>query len=137
MKSYKQKTIQACLDLVYDYEHPHSKKGEFFYMGTCPLCKMYYYENEFECIGCILAEPNGSCGCCKFASYKKASRAYTKVARERTSTGNNVNLSEEVLVTFKTRANFFRKIIPILEELPNRKFTPSGWTYFKELNREW
>ena len=117
MTNNQELTIEACKYLVSKYRNAESKMG-FFTSYTCPLCDIY--PRPKDCIGCPLASEHGRCGCVEFASYKRASaRPFSKE-------------------NFEARAQFFEKIIPILEKLPPERFTKKGWKYTGDIiPREW
>ena len=142
--TYKRKAIDACWRLVMKYENPVGEK--FFVSNSCPLCQIYYLNNKcimkkrkLWCQGCPLAREADDefpvvAGCTKFASYINAKEVMFS------NYGINICVSDSnnyPLEEFIDRANFFRKIIPILEKISPRRFTPSGWKYFKELDRNW
>jgi len=108
MTNKQERAIKACKKLVAKYRGAESKTG-FFSRYTCPLCKVYTDPNK--CYGCPLANQNGGSGCGDFATYKGAEE-------ERFSKKN-----------FEARAQFFERIIPILEGLPEERFTKEGWKY--------
>jgi len=64
-------------------------------------------------------------GCTYFSSYIDAMNAYNQW-REDNSEKNHLIMIEK----FQRRAKFFRDIIPLLEKLPEKKFTPGWWSYF-------
>ena len=118
--TYKQKAIKACEKLAHKYRNPTNEI--FFKTSHCPLCDIYFTKNQ-DCIGCPLNdELMYLFGCDQFNTYKKAEmNQYSSRKKE----------------SFENRAKLFDKIIPILKKIPAKRFTPSGWTYFKELNRKW
>ena len=130
----KREIISACYDLIQRYESPKGKM--LFFNRTCSLCHVVSGNIlTMMCRGCPLANKSGVVGCIGFATYKAASNSYRNVL-------SNVGLSKcypnnKPTKEFIARANFFRKIIPILEKIPAKRFTPSGWEYFVELDREW
>lgn len=127
--TYKERAIQACKNLAGKYMKP---QGKVFFKGeNCGFCDIYFDAFEFRyCKGCPFAKTSGKVGCIQFNTYKKAS-VYL---------GLNTYKYPKDLPTHKTfimAAKFLEKIIPILEKIPKERFTPSGWTYFNELNRDW
>lgn len=123
--TYKQRAIEACRQLAEKYQKPQGKV--FFDLDFCPLCDLYTTAGANICRGCPLADSDRTEGCLQFNSYDAAWDYYNEHKLE----------DIEPNLAFTARAEFFDKIIPILEKLPARKFTPSGWTYFSELDRDW
>lgn len=124
----KEQTIKACKELRKKYLNP---QGRFFMdSNDCALCKIYN-SVSFSCYGCPLStESFTNFGCTCFKTAKAVSRlASTK--------DDNPYKRKTPNKAFIARADFFKKIIPILRKIPARRFTPSGWTYFKELDRNW
>lgn len=133
MASNKDRTIQACRDLAEKYRNPNGKK--FFNIDHCSLCKIHEESSsDSECRGCPLANKEGEMECLAFTSYKKANKALKKRVGKYSIIYPN---GRKVAVAFLRRAEFFEKIIPILEKIPSKRFTKKDWTYFKELNRAW
>lgn len=139
--TYKEKTMRACKELIYKYEHPTGK--EFFSIPECPLCNMYYSRKgeDPRCIGCLLANKTAgrnaktfAHGCEEFSTYILARG---KLASMNVGFHDILYKSEMLKEEFSNRASFFKMIIPILEKIPAKRFTPSGWIYFKELDRKW
>jgi hypothetical protein len=127
-QTMKQQAIQACRDLEHRYRNPGW--CEFFLHRTCPLCKIFYLSREGEtCRGCPLAGRNPEnddekFGCTEFQTYKNAEKLYED--------------EEDYEVEFNARADFFVRIIPILEAMPEERFTLEGWKYTGDLiPREW
>lgn len=130
----KQRTIEACKQLADKYRKPKSEK--FFGSNSCSLCNIFYTTNDTDCISCPLATMGGRMGCIDFYTYRRASSVGTSrfnlICKPFLYPDNAVIIPE-----FLARAAFFDKIIPILQEIPARRFTRSGWTYFNELDRNW
>jgi len=124
----KEKTIEACKQLAKKYRNPEGY--QFFTPESCELCKLT--TTTGNCIGCPMSTRQGRYGCIEFESFNDADVS----SYERMGLGN-VYEEEEPTPEFIARAEFFDKIIPILEKIPARRFTPSGFTYFKELDRNW
>ena len=114
--TYKDRAIKACKELQDKYLNPKNKY--FFKHDYCSLCIIYYERWVNVCVGCPLANENKGIGCCFFDSYENVHTHYGWDGEER---------------ALKKRANFFKKIIPILKGIPAKKFTKRGWSYFKEL----
>lgn len=120
-KSYKVRAIEAAHKLIEKYEN--RPRGETLPMGfnSCPLCHIYGpMLTNSTCKGCPLANHNGNLGCKEFISYP-----------------NNWYTYNMKIKKYKQRIKFWKKVIPILESLPAKIFTPSGWRYFSELDRKW
>ena len=124
----KDRTILACWKLAEKYRKPQGEK--FFLPGSCPLCKIH---DRFTCKGCPLATETGKSGCWQFKSNIKAQAFLSKFD----SLLNLYPAKNKTSITFISRAEFFEKIIPILEKIPAKRFTKKGWTYFNELDRAW
>ena len=119
MKSYKQRTMDACRKMIDLYENPREDHLYFRSLG-CPFCKMYWNENN--CHGCFMANEWGDIGCFNFLSYYNAHAARFI---------NSNSLFDGITrAAFKLRAQFFREMLVELEQYPARQFTPSGWRYF-------
>lgn len=125
MKTYKERTIDACKELIDKYENPDRK--DFFLSCCCPLCQIYYYKKH-TCKGCFMSNFGGSMGCINFRSFKEASENLKII--------EDYYYTDESMKYLKKRAKFFRKIIPILKKIPAEQFTPSGWKYFN-INLNW
>lgn len=124
----KWRTWKACRKLAAKYREPEGKV--FFNYSECPLCQITVDAFCGDCRGCPLAYKNGTKGCGKFRTYRRAyARAYERYSF-------NLAFTPDV-VTFNARAAFFDKIIPILEKIPAKRFTKKGWRYFDELDRSW
>jgi len=113
MKSYKQRTLDAQLDLIRRY-----KKNDP--PGTCPFCEIY--DGGWSCRGCFMCRTNGyNSGCLDFESFVESKdmsyTCYTEKQR-------------------LTRANFHRKVRKILLKRPAKYFTPKGWKYLN-IPKEW
>lgn len=122
----KEQTIKACKELRKKYLNPKGKR--FFEMSHCPLCDIYTNEDK-DCVGCPFSDTYGSAGCLDFTTSDKLWRYLL----DKKSKSSKYRLNKY----FIARADFFKKIIPILRKIPAKRFTPSGWTYFKELDRNW
>ena len=131
----KSKTIEACEILIQKYESA-TLRTKLFSHDVCPLCDIHHYSVGVyaKCHGCPLADRDGWIGCLNFKSSRdlKDLIAFSDSDREDEVTD---------LIKFKeacqVRADFFKKIIPILEEIDEKRFTKEGWTYFEELDRSW
>jgi len=128
--SRKRLTIKACKKLSNKYRNPHGKY--FFTRDVCPLCKIHF-DKYYGCYGCPLADENGDIGCTEFKSFADAEEWLDLKSNNTYFFDPTWEIPEE----FIRRAEFFDKIIPILEKIPKERFTPQGWTYFKELSHEW
>lgn len=129
----KNRTIQACKDLAEKYRKPQGKR--FFNCADCALCRVHLRGSEKgACNGCPLGDDKDMFGCNYFESNKKARQVSEKYAPGKPLVYPN---SKKVSIKFIRRAEFFEKIIPILEKIPGSRFTNKGWKYFKELDRKW
>jgi len=126
----KDRAIQACRELAEKYRNPQGKR--FFSVDNCNLCDIHFVleksSEEKPCTGCPLSNEDQMGGCSEFESATKARKQLP---------GLHYPNSSKTDKTFIARAEFFDKIIPILEKIPAARFTKSGWTYFKELDRTW
>ena len=125
----KRKTISACRQLIKKYENVN-KNTSFFKHAECPLCDIHYIWLD-NCKGCPLANRNGTIGCPSF----KTSRRVLELTEGFISSRRVIN--DELKKACQARADFFKKIIPILENIKEERFTKEGWKYFNELNRNW
>ena len=137
-KTYKQRTIEACEILQYKYSHP--QRRTFFQIGFCSLCRIYnirlYNINSMPpCKGCFQSDKSGEYGCESYVTYMAAFKVLKMTTHGLTS--YMYPKDEPTYQEFINRANYFKKIIPILEKIPARRFTPIGWKYFKEISKEW
>ena len=124
----KEKTIKAFKELIERYMRPIGQS--FGHWDTCPLCEIFHVRRRKlsrsrkstikDCQGCPLADKNGEMGCINFESYPHvdADSKFTP-------------FSIKQLEALERRAKFFEKYLPIIEKMPARKFTISGWSYFK------
>jgi len=134
-KKKKQRTIRACRELARKYRDP---QGEYFFTyDDCLLCKIHFFRNFIDsknnCLGCPLANKDGKKGCIEFKSFNKAYKKFNEISSLSTFFYEDLKTPKE----FIKRAEFFEKIIPILERIPAERFTKKGWRYFDELNRNW
>jgi hypothetical protein len=130
-KSYKQRTLDACRELIEKYENFDDGK-KYFNIDHCPLCQIYYGKIvTHRCPGCILSNSVGQIvGCNRFKSNERAQDAYSKYQSD--------DIDPQQLTTaFQSRADFFKKIIPMLELEPEENFEPENKHYFDKLNRSW
>ena len=132
----KELTIKACKELAERYLLEKNIL-RWFSTDTCPLCTIHLvrellFDFSAICKGCPLASRDGSAGCVEFETYQKLFRLYPPA---------NVLNTYEKTQLFKeacqARARFYIKIIPILENISEERFTKEGWIYFKELKRSW
>ena len=127
MKTYKEKTIEACKELADKYRNPEGHT--FFSPEHCPMCQIYYLVGKKDCRGCFMADIDGDSGCVDFYSYKKAQDSVENFF------GSVFMFHSEPTYEFLIRANFFENIIAELKKIPEERFTPLGWKYFKEISR--
>ena len=115
MESYKERAICACKSC--------SEKGDGagWLRFDGPICCVYENNGRTTecCRGCPFADQECGPGCVDFSSYRLAMLS------------GDVNNAGELC------REFFAKVIPMLEKIPTKRFSPSGWKYFKELNRGW
>jgi len=130
-KSYKERTLDACRELIDKYENYDATKV-YFNVSTCPLCQIYYSKIvTHRCPGCILSNSVGQIvGCNRFKSNKRAQDVYSKYQH------SLINI-QRLKAAFQARADFFKKIIPMLELEPEENFEPENKHYFDKLNRSW
>jgi tryptophanyl-tRNA synthetase len=114
MKSFKQRTLDAQLDLIRRYKENDPP-------DRCPFCDIYKTENsDYDCKGCFMVSKEGYSGCAKFTS-------------------SIISVFMDFLYSRKerlARAKFHIKVRQILLKTPARYFTPTGWKYFNIPN-EW
>jgi hypothetical protein len=120
LRKYKAATVQAILEIIHRYRHPKEYVHLFFNSMFCPLCAIH--KNYNICRGCPLANVAGSVGCINFISFKLAVYHHTK---------------DDCNYYFNKRAEFFEKILPIVERRPFQYFTNMGWRYFAPIKRAW
>ena len=130
-KNNKEKTIEACRELIKRYELMEDKHG-WFASYSCPLCNIHQDVSDECCKGCPLANDFMRAGCLDFNSAKELLLQYDRW--QAGSCNYDYNLFAEAA---KNRAGFYRKIIPILKRIPKKRFTKEGGGYFKEINRSW
>jgi hypothetical protein len=137
-KSYKQRTLDACRELIEKYENYNAGK-KYFNTDHCPLCQIYYGKLvTHRCPGCILSNSVGQIvGCNRFKSNKRAQDAYENYYGDTTSLNPEYNPFQQLTAAFQARADFFKKIIPILELEPEENFEPENKHYFINLDRSW
>jgi hypothetical protein len=99
---------EICLDVAL--------KGEWIgNVRSCRLCKLYHDTRAWkECQGCFLADKKGNCGC----------DIIEDALDERPIEQGNKYLKKKGEEAYK-----------ILLRIPERRFTKSGWKYFKELDK--
>ena len=134
----KELTIQACKQISKKYREMKKIDG-WFIRDNCPLCKIHYktiwkrHRSDKRCTGCPLADMHADVGCLDFASAKELI-----IELNTWYDNDHKDLDYKHLVgAAKDRAEFYDKIIPILEQIPEERFTREGWTYFEELDRGW
>ena len=109
MNSYKQRILDAQLDLIRRYEKNDPPE-------ICPFCEIYFY----DCRGCFLTgQSSPDDGCVRFKSFLPAN-----------------HMSEYSRAQRLARAKFHCKVRKMLLKRPARYFTPSGWKYL-DIPREW
>lgn len=120
MKSYKQRTIDGCKELIKRYTENNPSY-------RCPFCNIYRVGNDRKgCVGCFMHKikifNNGHYGCTTFSSSITAAFMYNKTQKQRLR-----------------RAGFHKKCIPILQKIDAKYFTPTGWkeAAFKKIKRKW
>ena len=147
----KEKTIKACFKLREKYLWPNFEKDFYFKDVYCPLCRIYRISNiDTGCIGCFQRDPCGPsvCGGYQWDSFEKAENAYDsymdfllydKSFDPSGSVNQEKELLEDLRKAFIKRAEFFEKVITILQDIPEIYFDPEGWTQeaFEEIRNEW
>jgi hypothetical protein len=124
--THKEKTLKAWKELEEKYLNPSGRV--FFNARECPLCKIH--DVWSGCLSCPLTGVVRRVGgCLDFTTYKNAFVCHCQ--------GVYILKNGKPSKAFRDRAEFFRKTYPILEKIPAKRFTPTGWTYFKELDRNW
>ncbi len=121
--TYKERALTAWKKLAWKYRNP---EGQTFRENkSCPLCLVYFYLGIKRwrppnlanyCRGCPMGDKDGYMGCVDFKTYGGGPER-----------------------DYAARAKFFEKTLPMLEKVPARYFTPSGWRFsqFKFLDRSW
>jgi hypothetical protein len=113
MKSYKQRTLEAQLDLIRRYKENDPPKD------SCPFCKIYFFSNKWSrCKGCFLRLENYN-ACVETESFMNSQRMSLKSYEQRLA-----------------RAKFHEKMRKILLKRNAKYFTPRGWKYFP-INPKW
>ncbi|MBU2527707.1 MAG: hypothetical protein KKC03_14010 [Bacteroidetes bacterium] len=126
MKSYKQRTLDAQLDLIRRYEENDPPEH-------CSFCEIYpaaliaqchdgwgWIMEPGLCRGCFMKDrADSNSGCTRFDSY--ISSTYMRHADK-----------DQRLA----RAAFHRKVRKILLKRPAKYFTPKGWKYL-DIPKEW
>ena len=108
MKSYKQRTLEAQLDLIRRYKENDPP-------SVCPFCQIYFYPHTHttRCKGCFLRHKDHNY-CIETDSFMNSSCMSVTKESERLE-----------------RAKFHEKMRKILLKRNAKYFTPSGWKYFK------
>lgn len=129
----KHRTIKAIEKLIKKYKHPQGQS--FFSITSCPLCNIHGENAITTCRGCPLANYIGDEGCDDFNTFIKASAIYlTTVGPKYTKEKYEpFPLTLPTPQEFLERAKFFEKLLPLLEEVPSKYFTKTGWAYFDNL----
>ena len=121
MKSNKQKFLDAAELLIKMYSPGGSRwviRAFDRSDSDCPLCKITDRMKTADCTPCPLANKENFMGCLLFESYKDVMR-------------------RDGYKALTKRKEFWQKTIPILKNIPAKRFTKTGWKYFEELNRDW
>jgi hypothetical protein len=126
MKTYKQRALEACRKIRDRYRNPDDDK--YCTASKCTLCSIY--SDGFNCIGCPLSDNFGNSGCCDHDTYNDVLESLKLGSY---SLGSYYQNTPKCNAAFTKRAKYYDRIIPILEKIPERRFTPSGWRYFKEI----
>ena len=144
--TYKEKTIAACKELLKKYKRADIDKDTYGEFRTCPLCQIYRINDRtnalvllgYFCPGCFMASkpPSTHCRCLTFASFKKVTKA---VQKYRIDIDNLPDNRAEAKIALHERGAFYEKIIPMLEKIPAKYFTPSSWKFkvFDIFKKEW
>jgi len=125
-KTKKRLTIEAHQQIAKKYRTATDEECLFNH-HSCPLCRIHGVPSIIHannCRGCPLANKEGAMGCDEFLSYQEAI--------------NYFNRSLYLIIpnnSFDKRAKFHEKLIPILEQIPAKRFTKKGWKYFEEVEQ--
>ena len=138
----KELTIRACRKLIQKYENTIKQKKvttRFFNYDDCPLCDIHHLRRTYfqSCKGCPLANEQGNPGCLKFKTYEQLEDDYLVYYNESIFKDVRELVRAQLNKSLQARADFHKKIIPILENISEERFTKEGWIYFKELKRSW
>ena len=125
----KDKTLQAKDELIIKYTERKMPKAHlgFFSTFNCPLCIIHSHDN---CRGCPLANIFGHPGCTSFESYNKIMVRVDRMRKNNHSKNYGIILQDpELIESMLKRIEFWKKVTPILEEMPASRFTRKGWKY--------
>ena len=130
-------TIRAHKKLIQKYQYlardPSRLESDTFHRKNCPLCNVHYSFAK-DCAGCPLANKNGGVGCVEFRSYENVISKVGEKSLRRNTLRGQINRIQSKRACLK-RAKFHRRAIKIIEGINPERFTPEGWTYFHELDR--
>jgi hypothetical protein len=120
-KTFKQRTLEAQLDLIRRYEENDPPVD-------CPFCGIYWVTNHnCNCIGCFMAQKNTE------------NKKFAILGCNRSQISGDIRAKLMQAYTEQQRldrAEFHRKVRQILLKTPARYFTPSGWKQFN-IPKEW
>lgn len=128
--TWKQKILEAWKRQQARYEN-YEVGDRFLVASTCELCLIIpLLEN---CFLCPLYMPvDRGMFCRDFNSYKHIAAAMLNQG----SAKKLKRITYAIKKAFAARVKFYKEGYEILKALPDRRFTPSGFRGFPELNRE-
>lgn len=128
--THKERTIRAIHQLIKNYEHPDPNNlrfgSQYFVADECPLCTFRFDpEGNINCEGCVLGlNPHGDfAGCCSYRSFIDAKEAFDQYQRSSCPSGA---LQKNLFSAFQKRAKFWRKVLLIIDQWPEERFTKRG-----------
>jgi len=125
----KKTTIKAWRQQMARYESGPVVGEKYCCYSACALCRTCIA----GCIPCPLCGMGALSGCIDFCSYKKLENA----VRACSNSNNYLTIiTPELTAAMKARHAFYKKYLSVLEGLPARRFTKSGFRGFPELKRE-
>lgn len=136
----KQKIIEAAKATLRKYRNP--KGNVFNKFNSCAMCEAIGKKAWTNCIPCPLAHKDGDIGCSEFKSsvLKGSAIVVDEYGKITNNTGGEFSkyMKTKIRKQLKARANFYEDIIPILESMPEKRFTRSGWKFTDDrISREW
>lgn len=150
IKNYKQRTLDAVRESIKRFKSPWGVR--FFTPHHCPVCSIYAadYKRYTGCRGCYMAIEERfiddgkkkrifSQGCHEFKLYRNARVDYMKIKKKTFSYGCYYPKSDDHphrLESFANYSLYLEYVYGILETIDSKRFTPSGWTQFTEIDRD-
>jgi hypothetical protein len=135
MTPHKQKAIEALIDSIEKYDNPIGE--QFFTIYDCRICSIYKLKNYPSCKGCMFANKDGKHGCYEFKSIQNIT-ALLGDSDEDYSEKCDIEFIADNIYLFRIVAVRLKlKVLPIIVSLLQERFTPSGWRFFRELDRGW